>query len=113
MFDFLKKKQEPIQQPIQQPVQVDNNLNGIKAEKNDESEEAIRLYEQNVAARFDGSHPYKRLAIIYRKQKRYDDEVRVLEAAVDVFSKLKRQDASDKLKYFKDRLAKAKELQRR
>jgi tetratricopeptide (TPR) repeat protein len=92
---------------------LDNNLSGIKAEKNDDSEEAIRLYEQNVSARFDGSHPYKRLAIIYHKQKRYDDEIRVLEVAVDVFSKLKRQDVPKKLEYFKERLKKAKELQER
>ena len=108
---FKKKTVEFPTPPLSQPVT--NNLNGITAEKEDDTEEAIALYEQNVAARFDGDHPYKRLAIIYRKQKRYDDEVSVLEAAVDVFSKLQRQDAPKKLEYFKDRLEKAKELQRR
>lgn len=42
----------------------------------------------------------------------YDDEVRVLEKAVEVFSKINRQDAPDKLAYFNDRLKKAKELQK-
>lgn len=82
-----------------------NNVRGIESEKNDDTEEAIAEYEKNVAAGFDGSHPYKRLAIIYRKQKRYDDEIRVLKAAVKVFSK-----NNTKLEWFSERLKKAQEL---
>lgn len=93
------------------PQDVQNNLDGIQKEKEGDEEAAIKMYEANIASNFDGSHPYKRLAIIYRKRKMYDDEVRVLEKAVDIFSKLSRQDTPDKLEYFKDRLKKAKELQ--
>ena len=120
MFDKLFKKKPDYSNPFSKdfptpPMEqaVSNNLSGADAEKAGNIEEAIRLYEQNVADRFDGSHPYKRLAIIYRQQKRYDDEVRVLNVAVDVFSKLKRTDSDTKLQYFKDRLEKAKELQRK
>lgn len=92
---------------------VSRNLKGIELEKEGSTEESIELYEQNVADGFDGSHPYKRLAIIYRKQKRYDDEIRVLKKAIQVFSKLDRADAPGKLQYFKERLAKAQELKKR
>lgn len=115
MFEnlFKKKSPNPFSKEFPTPPltqDVANNLNGIEAEKSDETDEAIRMYEQNVAAGFDGSHPYKRLAIIYRKQKKYDDEIRVLKAAIKVFSKANRSDTSSKLEWFKDRLKKAEEL---
>ena len=43
---------------------VENNLRGIELEKAGRTDEAVALYEQNVAACFDGSHPYNRLALI-------------------------------------------------
>lgn len=116
MFDFLKKKPDysnPFSKDFPTPPltqDVSNNLDGIEAEKAGNLEEAIQLYEINVAQGFDGTHPYKRLAIIYRKQKRYDDEIRVLKAAINVFSKVQRTDGEPKLDYFKERLEKAMEL---
>lgn len=89
---------------------VKANLDGAEAEKNGDIDTAIMLYERNVAERFDGSHPYKRLATIYRKQKRYADEVRVLRTAIQVFSNIDRQDVHDKLIWFKERLEKAEQL---
>lgn len=86
-------------------TQVERNLNGISLEKTD-LDKAIALYEQNIAEGFDGNHPYDRLAIIYHKQKRYEDEKRVLKRGIDVFSTLSRQDAQTKLQKFKDRLSK-------
>jgi tetratricopeptide (TPR) repeat protein len=59
-------------------IQVDRNLDGIKLEKKGEIEKAIRLYEKNVEEDFEGSHPYDRLAIIYRKRGEYEEEIRVL-----------------------------------
>lgn len=32
------------------------------------------MYEANVRDGFDGTHPYDRLAVLYRKQKRFNDE---------------------------------------
>jgi hypothetical protein len=68
------------------------------------------LYEENPREGFDGSHPYTRLAVIYKKQGRLEDEVRVLESTVAVFGKAKkgvREDADPKLQKFRDRLEKA------
>jgi hypothetical protein len=87
-------------------------MNGIEAEKQREVELAIRFYEANVAARFEGSHPYTRLAIIYSKMKRYKDEKRVLEVAIDVFEKCAALDEgySDKTVIkFKECLAKVEQ----
>lgn len=83
------------------------NLDGIEAEKNGDVEAAVKLYESNVAEQADTPHSYKRLAIIYRKQKRYDDEISVLKKAISVFSRT-RTDTSQ----FKERLEKAKQIRR-
>jgi len=96
--------------------QVERNLRGIELKKAGKVEEAIELYEQNIKENFIGSHPYDELAIIYRKQKRIDDEIRVLEKAILVFDKF--YDASavmalKKLKKFGDRLEKARILKQK
>lgn len=88
---------------------VENNLRGIELEKAGRTDEAVALYEQNVAACFEGSHPYNRLAIIYRKRKDYDNEIRVLRRAVEMYEL---RQFSDAVKYqrFVDRLRKAEQL---
>lgn len=90
-----------------------NNINGMKYEKQGNPEKAIELYKYNVTHRFQGNHPYDRLAIIYRKAKKYDKEIEVLELAIDVFendvSEL-RGDRISKLKKFQNRLIRAKFL---
>lgn len=94
--------------------QVDRNLKGIELEKGGRVDEAIKLYEMNINENFDGNHPYDRLAIIYRKRKQFDEEVRVLEKAIEVFEEVVskgRQDGPPKLKRFKERLEKAQKLQ--
>ena len=86
---------------------------GIDAEEKGDIESAISFYEKQVSERFDGSNPYNRLAIIYRRRKQYDKEIEVLEKAIQVFSSLKgsgRPDVSPKLQGFKERLEKAKAL---
>jgi hypothetical protein len=91
-------------------IQVDRNLRGIELEKAGKIAAAVALYEENLKEGFDGSHPYTRLAVIYKKQGRIEDEVRVLQSAVAVFGKAAkgmRQDVDPKLQKFKDRLQKA------
>jgi len=93
--------------------QVQKNLRGIELEKGGQVDQAIELYERNVAENFEGSHPYNRLAIIYRKRKQIDDEIRVLKKAIWVFENVVYKDRGDrlpKLEKFKKRLEKAKEL---
>ncbi|MBA2274600.1 MAG: tetratricopeptide repeat protein [Actinobacteria bacterium] len=45
-------------------------------------EEAIELYEQGVAGRFDSTGPYDRLIAIYSDQGRHGEVVRVAEEAI-------------------------------
>lgn len=61
---------------------VDRNLKGIALEKEGKVDAAIALYEANIVAQFDGSHPYERLRIIYAKRKDWDDAIRVCRAYI-------------------------------
>jgi tetratricopeptide (TPR) repeat protein len=97
-------------------VLVDRNLKGIELEKKGKIQEAISLYEQNIADEFDGSHPYDRLAVIYRKQKRIEDEIRVLEQAIKVLEQdisSGRADAPSKVERWQKQLAEAKNKRHR
>jgi len=67
-------------------AQEERNLTGNELEKAGRVDEAIPLYEQNVKENFIGGHPYKRLAVIYRSRKQYDDEIRILLKATRKFS---------------------------
>jgi tetratricopeptide (TPR) repeat protein len=95
-------------------IQAVRNIKGKELEKSGRINEAIELYEKNIAEEFDGNRPYDRLAIIYRKRKQYDEEIRVLEKAIAVFENKvhpDRPDKNKKLTRFKERLKKAKDLQ--
>lgn len=91
--------------------QVDRNLKGIEYEKIGKISLAIELYEKNISENFGGNHPYDRLSIIYRRQKDYANEIRVLHKAIEVFSYLikstQRVDLKPKLDKFKKRKEKA------
>jgi len=90
---------------------VERNLRGQDLEKQGNIKGAIELYELNIASDFEGNFPYDRLRIIYSKQKRYDDVIRVLERAVDVFDNKvlpTRPDRLPKLERFRQQLEQAK-----
>ncbi|GAA4307729.1 hypothetical protein [Nibribacter koreensis] len=92
--------------------QVERNLKGMELEKAQNLEQAISLYEENVKEKFDGSHPYERLSIIYKKLGKIEDEIRVLELAVSVYNKETARTVlygNPKLGKFKDKLTKALE----
>ena len=59
---------------------VERNLAGKDLEKKGRVEAAIEKYEANVREGTDTPFPYRRLAIIYEREKRYDDALRVLNA---------------------------------
>lgn len=61
------------------------NLLGIQYEKEGNIEDAIKVYEENIAMCSNGRHSYDRLKIIYRRQKDRENEIRVLKAAISVF----------------------------
>jgi len=67
---------------------VDRNLRGKALEKEGRVEEAIQLYEQNVADCVDTPFPYRRLRIIYTKQGEIDEAIRVCKAYVEASERL-------------------------
>ena len=82
---------------------------GQSCEKKNEIEKAVMHYEEMIELEFEGNFPYDRLCAIYRKQKRREDEERVLLRAIDVFTNKvypERPDREPKLKKFKNRLEK-------
>ncbi|MCK4817373.1 hypothetical protein KA005_16505 [bacterium] len=90
--------------------QLERNLKGIELEKNGKTDKAIKLYEQNIKEDFIGSHPYDRLAIIYRKRNQINEEIRILGKAIWIFENIvskARADKEPKLNKFKERLKKA------
>lgn len=64
-----------------------NNNIGIELEKAGQVDEAVKFYEENIKIGYTATFSYDRLMILYRKQKRYDDEIRVIYRAIDVFTK--------------------------
>lgn len=99
------RKHNPSEEPVED--MVDNNMRGMGFEKEGNIVAAINLYEYNVAHNFDGTHPYERLAIIYRKQKDYANEIRIINSAL----KTLRPSSPDD--WFLKRLERTKELQRK
>ncbi|WP_405295800.1 HEAT repeat domain-containing protein [Methanobrevibacter sp.] len=77
-------------------------MSTIKEMEKTNPQKAIKEYERYVDAKQTKDAPYKRLCILYRKANDYDNEVRVIETAIEVFDGTKKQD------YFKKRLAKLK-----
>lgn len=76
---------------------VKRNLEGIAKEDSGDIAGAIELYEQNVSESFDGSHPYDRLAVLYRRLGRFADEERVMRAAIKAFEERAHPDRGDRL----------------
>jgi len=94
-------------------VQADRNLKAALYEKQGKMDKAIELYLKNVNERFDGNYPYDRLCVIYRKQKRYQEELEVLKTAIFVFENIvysERGDRETKLIKFVKRLNTVRKL---
>lgn len=95
------------------PSNVDKNLLGIEFEKLGEVEKAIACYEGCIKNNFEGSHPYDRLAIIFRRLGKPEDEIRVLERAIAIYSTLldtNNYGVGDKLETYKKRLQKIQSI---
>lgn len=60
------------------------NNEGIAFEKSGRIDKAIKVYEENIWHGHHARHSYNRLMIIYRKQKRYYDELRIAILANDI-----------------------------
>jgi tetratricopeptide (TPR) repeat protein len=87
---------------------VERNLRGVELEKEGSEDDAIECYEANVREGFQGTHPYERLAVLYRSKEDFQREVEVLERAIEVFGANPSEEAQ--ASKFKARLVKAKAL---
>ncbi len=94
-------------------AQTARNLEAFEAEREGRLDEAIALYERNVAEAFPGDLPYGRLVSIYERQGALAEAERVLLRAIEVLQRSSRRSAQDRramLSVFRRRLA---ELRRR
>lgn len=97
--------------------ETERNLIGREYEKSGKVDEAIKLYEQNLKEDSTLSFYIRRLSIIYRRRKQYDDEIRVLKRAIQIFKdrpKFPKVEVQELLiREFRERLEKTKDLKRR
>lgn len=83
-----------------------NNL-GIEAERAGDVGKAVSLYEQNILpGSYFTTYPYRRLCVIYRRQKRPEDEKRVIASAL---ARLEGHKNTKEWLYFAERLKKAEQ----
>ncbi len=79
-----------IDKQCQQEVLLQNtaarNNEGIVCEKTGQEDKAIALYEDNIADGYPATHAFERLMKIYRRRKEYDNEIRVIRRAINIFS---------------------------
>jgi tetratricopeptide (TPR) repeat protein len=77
-------------------AQTRRNLDGMELEQAGQIEEAVALYEQNVAEGFSGDWPYSRLVSVYERRGAYDEAERVLRRAIEVTRADRRKPAPDR-----------------
>ena len=87
-------------------LMLERNLAGIDLEKQGHTAQAVTLYEANVRERFEGSHPYERLRIIYRKIGDYPNAIRACQAYLDL---PRRAYDEKKRQHFRQQIAKMTE----
>ena len=69
---------------VKLPKAAETNNLGIQLEKEGRISEAISAYEENITeGAYLTRHPYDRLAVLYRRAKDYDNEIRVLTLAFE------------------------------
>jgi hypothetical protein len=69
------------------------NNKGIQLEKDGDIQGAIQVYEENIRLEYPATHSYERLMVLYRKNKDVQNEKRVIEIAIKVFSNANKQGA--------------------
>ncbi len=57
-----------------------------EAESNDDIDTAVKLYEENIKSGYPDQYSFDRLMVLYRKQKKYKDELRVINRGIKVFT---------------------------
>jgi tetratricopeptide (TPR) repeat protein len=67
------------------PKTAELNNRGIYFERAREVELAISCYEENVKLRQPATHAYERLMVLYKRSKKFEDEIRIIRIAIDIF----------------------------
>jgi tetratricopeptide (TPR) repeat protein len=65
----------------------ERNFAARQAETEEQLDKAIKLYEQNINEDFADEFAFDRLMIIYRKQKEYEKESRVIDRGIEIFQR--------------------------
>ena len=89
-------------------AQTTRNLEAMAAERAGQLDEAMALYERNVAEGFPGDLPYGRLVALYERRGALDEAERVLRRAIAVFETSTRRTPQDRratIRVLKNRLA--------
>jgi len=60
---------------------------GQEAEEAGDMNRAVRFYEQSIGEDYADKFAFERLMIIYRQQKEYKNELRVIKRGIEVFQK--------------------------
>lgn len=86
-------------------IMLQRNLRGTAFEKEGQTDKAIEEYEANLRDGFSGSHPYERLRVIYAREKRKSEVIRVCVQYISILENLikqgsKRSDLLPKLEKF-------------
>lgn len=75
------------------------NNKGIELEKQGKIVEAIAIYEENIKGDcYPAMHSFDRLLVLYRKAKDYENEKRIAEKAISLFSGNKYKERLQKIK---------------
>jgi len=73
----------------------ERNDTAKEAEEAGDVNKAVRFYEQNIREDYADKFAFERLMIIYRQQKEYKDELRVIKRGIEVFQ----QSFKDRVKH--------------
>lgn len=95
-------------------AQTARNIEAMEAEHAGRLDEAIALYERNVAEDFPGDLPYGRLVAIYEKRGALEEAERVLVRAIAVFEASSRRTPQDRrtmIRTFQKRLSMVRKAQ--
>lgn len=82
-FEEERAKNAVVNQLLQDTAARNNE--GTAYEKLGREDEAIAVYEENIADGYPALHAFDRLMKIYRRRKDYKNEVRVIGRAIEVF----------------------------
>lgn len=79
-----KKKKEKLLKQC-----AERNTKGQELEKEGKISQAISVYEKNIEGEcYPATHAFDRLMILYRKQQDYDNEIRVINHAIEILCPL-------------------------